>query len=83
MNLKKYLKQIAIIFNEEQRACNKKKQCLQLALKKLKQRKNEIKKILDTEKPGDKSRKRLKDELKVITAQRKKGIKILKELRKG
>lgn len=79
MTLNKYLKQVADLFDEEKRKCEKEKQCLTDALKKLKNREESLETRMDDEK-SDKVRKKLRDELKVINAQRRKGIKILKEL---
>ena len=81
MTLKKYLKQVADLFDEEKRKCEKEKQCLRKALKKRKDREDLLERHLGKEK-GDKGRKRLKDELKVINDQRRKGSKMLKELEK-
>ncbi len=81
MGLKKYLKQVSLLFSPAQRACDKKKRCLRLALHHLKLRKQAIKRELERE-LSEKSRKQLKDELKVINAQREKGLRLLKELQR-
>jgi len=81
MTLNKYLKQVANLFDVEKRKCEKEKQCLRHVLKKLKKREEMLENRLDKHK-HDKSRKKLKDELKVISAQRRKGLKMLKDLEK-
>ena len=81
MTLKKYLNQVADLFDEEKRKCEKEKRCLRKALKKLKSREDELQQRLGKEK-SEKGRKKLRDELKMITAQRRKGSKMLKELGK-
>ena len=81
MTLNKYLNQVADLFDEEKRKCEKEKRCLRKALKKLKSREDELQQRLGKEK-SEKGRKKLRDELKMITAQRRKGSKMLKELGK-
>ena len=79
--LNKYLQQVADLFDIEKRKCEKEKQCLRDALKKLKKREDALESRLDKQK-SDKARKKLKGELKVISAQRKKGTRMLKDLEK-
>jgi hypothetical protein len=79
MTLKKYLKQVADLFDEEKRKCEKERRCLEDALKKLKAREKRLEARLDKEDSGHASKK-LKNELKVVAAQRQKGIKLLKKL---
>ncbi|MBT3196717.1 MAG: hypothetical protein HN842_05940 [Gammaproteobacteria bacterium] len=80
MTLKKYLKGLTDLFDEKQRKCKKEKECLLVALKKLKKRKYALKKKLDKQ-GSEKSRKRVKNELKVISVQRRNGLAQLKELK--
>lgn len=75
----KFLKQVADMFDMKQRKCSKEKKCLNEALKKLKAREDTLESRLDKEK-SDKTRHKLKGELKVVNAQIRKGRKLIKEL---
>lgn len=79
MGLEKYLKQIAVLLDAKKRKCKKDTECLLQALKKLKEREELLEEKLEKQK-SSKQRKKLKDDLKVINAQRRKGEKILKGL---
>lgn len=79
MTVKKYLKQVAALFNAEKRKCEKEKKCLREALKKLKKREGEVEERLGKLK-SDRARKKLKSELKILHAQRRKGQSMLKGL---
>jgi predicted nucleic acid-binding Zn-ribbon protein len=79
MTIKKYLKQVAELFNTEKRDCDKEKKCLEEALKKLKAREDSlISKLSEDE--SEKTQKKLKKELKIISAQLRKGEKIYKTM---
>jgi len=79
MTLKKYLKQVADLFDEKKRKCEKERRCLEKALKKLKTREKRLEARLNKDDSGH-AGKKLKNELKVIVAQRRKGLKLLKDL---
>ena len=79
MRLEKFLKQVADLFDAKKRKCKKEKECLLYALKRLKKREEVLEDKLERQESG-KARKRLKDDLKVTKAQRRKGTKMLKEL---
>ncbi len=81
MTVNKYLNKVAKLFDSKHRQCEKKKHCLQEALKKLRKRKQVLKKQIKQER-SDKAKKKLEKELEVITTQQKKGLQLLKELRK-
>jgi hypothetical protein len=73
------LKQVLDLGQREQR---KKLDKLRSLLKKMRERERELKKELDTER-RDKRSKRLKRDLKVLHAQRTKGVKLYRRLRDG
>ncbi len=81
MTVKKYLKQISRLFNAKRIECENKKQCMQKVLKKLHKRKQLLKKQLKQEKSA-KEIAQLKKSLVIVCTQQKKGIVLLKELRK-
>ena len=81
MALKKYLKQVSEIFDTKRRKCDKEKHCLRVALKKLKNRKQELDSKLEQAQEKQ-EREELQQQLKVVCAQRHKGLKLLKELKK-
>jgi len=79
MNVKKYLNKMTAYLDVDRQRCASHKACLELILKKLKKRKHEIKALLTEE--GDAERRAaLAEELSVVQAQRKKGLKALKLL---
>lgn len=80
MTLKKYLSGVAKLFDVKRRKCEKEKHCLRVALKKLKVRKKALESDLG-QADRDKERDDIKRQLKVIQAQRHKGLKLLKELK--
>jgi predicted nucleic acid-binding Zn-ribbon protein len=79
MTTNKYLKQVAEIFNMEKHKCDKEKKCLEEALKKLRDREESLSSKLDKD-ISDKEEKKLKKQLKIVHAQRRKGQKLLKSL---
>ncbi len=79
MKQKKLLDKLKMFFDSNTREREKQKSDFKDILKKLKKRERKLKKKLDAEKkPG--KQKLLKQEINVIYAQRKKGIKLIKEL---
>jgi len=79
MNVKKYLVKMTDYLGVDRRRCKSHRACLKLILKKLKERKHQIKELL-TEEESKGRRVALKEELSVVQAQRKKGLKALKLL---
>jgi predicted lipoprotein len=79
MKQKKILDKLKIFFDSSIRKREKQKSDIKDILKKLKKRERKLKKKLNTEKNTE-TQKRLKQEINVIYAQRKKGIKLIKEL---
>ncbi len=77
MNVKKYLKKMTDSLGLDRDRCRNRKACLELILKKLKKRKREIKILLSKEQ-SEEQLAILQQELSVIQAQRKKGLKALK-----
>lgn len=81
MKIKKYLKKMTDYLDVNKQKYSSRKACLKQVLKQLKKRKLELKSQLKSEK-SDKRCKSIKEELKVVQTQRKKGLKALKELQK-
>ena len=79
MTIKKYLKQVADLFDQKKRKCDKEKKCLREALQRLKKREDELESKLDKAKK-DKEKKKLRSELKTVHAQYHKGQELLKDL---
>jgi hypothetical protein len=79
MAVKKFLKQVADLFDTRHRKCKDKKLCLEEAVARLQARQTELEAGL-TEDQSDKGRNKLIKQIKVVTAKRRKGEKILQEL---
>ncbi|MCK5498812.1 MAG: hypothetical protein KAI77_06405 [Gammaproteobacteria bacterium] len=79
MKQKKLLDKLKIFFDSDAREREKQKSDIKDILKKLKKRERKLKEKLDAEKNAGK-RKHFQQEIDVIYAQRKKGIKLIKEL---
>ena len=79
MKQKKLLDKLKIFFDSDAREREKQKSDIKNILKKLKKRERKLKGKLDAENNAEK-RKHFKQEIDVIYAQRKKGIKLIKEL---
>lgn len=79
MRIKKYLDQVAGLFDAEKRKCEKEKKCLRDALKKLKEREEQLESHMEKLK-SDKAKKKLKNELKIVSTQRRKGENLLESL---
>jgi len=81
MKIKKYLKKMADYLNVDKQNFSNRKAYLEHILKMLKIRKRKLKDLLKDER-DEKRGTSLKDELGVVQAQRKKGLKILRNLEK-
>lgn len=79
MAVKKFLKQVADLFDLRKQKCKDKKVCLEEAVSRLQARQAELEANLGEEQT-DKQRDKLTKQLKVVTAKRQKGEKILQEL---
>ena len=79
MAVKKFLKQVADLFDLRKQKCKDKKVCLEEAVGRLQARQAELEANLGVEQT-DKQRDKLTKQLKVVTAKRQKGEKILQEL---
>ncbi len=82
MATNKLLEKLSIFLGAERRAQVTKYDSIKQVLKKLKKKQHALKDKLKKE-HDEKTRKGLKKEISVISAQRKKGIKILKELKQA
>lgn len=78
MKQKKLLEKLKIFFDSDAREREKQKSDIKDILKKLKKKERNLKEKLDTESDPEKSN-RLQQKIDVIYAQRKKGIKLIKE----
>ncbi len=78
MKQKKLLDKLKAYFDTDEREREKQKSDIKDILKKLKKKERKLKEILAAEKNA-KKRNRLKQQIDVIYAQRKKGIKLIKE----
>jgi len=78
MKQKKLLDKLREFFDSDERERLKQKEDISIILKKLKKRERKLKDMLETEE-SEQVRTRLHQDIDVIYAQRKKGIKILKE----
>jgi len=81
MKVKKMLNKLKDILSDERKAQMKKYSSLKKVLKSLRAEKSRLELEIKQEQHED-ARLELKSRLKVISAQRKKGIKVLKELKK-
>ena len=79
MKQKKLLDKLLEFFDASGQKKKKQKSDIKLILKKLKKKERKLKEKLASEK-NDNKRKRLKQEIDVVYAQRKKGIKAIKEI---
>ncbi len=79
MKQKKLLDKLKTFFDSDAREREKQKSDIKDILKKLKKRERKLKEKLDAENKAEK-RKRFQQEIDVVYAQRKKGIKLIKEL---
>lgn len=79
MAVKKFLKQVAELFDLSKQKCKDKKVCLEEAVGRLQARQGELEASLAAEQ-SDKQRDKLTKQLKVVTAKRQKGERILQEL---
>ncbi len=79
MKQKKLLDKLKTFFDSDTREREKQKSDIKDILKKLKKRERKLKEKRDNEKNTDK-RKHFQKEIDVIYTQRKKGIKLIKEL---
>lgn len=79
MKQEKLLDKLKIFFDSDTRERAKQKSDIKDILKKLKKRERKLKEKLEAENNAGK-RKRFQQEIDVIYAQRKKGIKLIKEL---
>jgi glutathionylspermidine synthase len=79
MGTKKLLDKLANLLDEKKRKQKKQHESLKALLKKLKKRQEKHKKLLET-KQDPEDRKRIERTLKVIYTQRKKGIKLYKNI---
>jgi len=77
MKQKKLLDKLKTFFNSDEREREKQKSDIKDILKKLKKRERKLKEKLGAEKNAEK-RNRFQQEIDVIYAQRKKGIKLIK-----
>ena len=82
MKASKLLEQLKDYLDSERRAQIAKSDSIKVVLKKLKKKANSLKARLNEE-ADDAVREQLKREIEVITAQRKKGISLLKEIKKA
>jgi len=78
MKQKKMLDKLKTFFDLEERERDKQKKDIKILLKKLKARERKLKHKLDHENKSAK-RKHIQQEIDVIYAQRKKGVKLVKE----
>ena len=80
MKVKKLMVQLADYLNAERRAQIAKYDAIKKILRKLKKKTNLLKSRLENEQ-SEAKREHLKQEIEVMTAQRKKGVSILKEIK--
>ena len=80
MGTEKLLEKVRVLFRHDRQHLKKKRDKVHALLKKLKKQQRDLEQRLKKEKDDDK-KKRIKQNLKVIYAQRKKGIKLCKSLR--
>ena len=82
MKVTKLLEKLKAYLGAEQRAQLAKYDSIKRVLKKLKKKENALKDKLKKE-HDEKAHKRLKKEMDVLSAQRKKGVRMLKELKEA
>ena len=82
MKIRKFIEKMALYLNMERRECASRKSCLKLVLAKLKERRKALKAALELA-TDEAEQARLKEELSVVRAKEKKGLRALKELRKS
>lgn len=82
MKIKKFIEKMALYLNLEERECASRKSCLKLVLAKLKERRQELKAALELS-TDEAEQARLEEELSVVKAKERKGLKALKELKKS
>ena len=80
MKLKKLLNRLSALTDAKQHEQLEQCQTLKKTLKQLKQKNRDLKKRLAIEKDSDK-RHEIEDKIKIIKAQRRKGLALLKEIR--
>ena len=80
MKAKKLLERLGEFLSAEKRAQHEQSESIQKVLKKLKKKERNLKEKLDAETDTE-HRHKLAAQLEIIFAQRKKGVKLLRELR--
>lgn len=79
MAVKKFLKQVANLFDIGKRKCKDKKVCMEEALARLQARQTELETRLAGD-HSDKARNKLAKQLKIVSAKRQKGKKIIQAM---
>jgi predicted nucleic acid-binding Zn-ribbon protein len=79
MKQKKLLEKLMAFFDADAKSRKKQKSDIKIILKKLKKKERKLKEKLDSEKNVD-MKKRLQQEIDIVYAQRKKGIKVIKDI---
>lgn len=79
MAVKKFLKQVANLFDIGKRKCKDKKVCMEEALARLQARQTELETRLAGD-HSDKARNKLAKQLKIVSAKRQKGEKIIQAM---
>lgn len=82
MKIKKFIEKMALYLNLEKRECASRKSCLKLVLGKLRERRQALKAALEGC-TDEAEQNRLKEELSIVKAKERKGLKALKELKKS
>jgi len=82
VKIKKFIEKMALYLSVEKRECASRKSSLKLVLKKLKERRQALKSALEASTDASET-KRLREELAVVKAKTKKGLRALQELRKS
>ena len=82
MAVKKFLKQVANLFDIDKRKCKDKKVCMEEAVARLQARQTELETRLAGD-HSDKARNKLAKQLKVVSAKRQKGEKIIQAMAAG
>jgi hypothetical protein len=80
MNMRKLLKKAKSYLNEDERKRSEKRKYLSRVIKKLKNHEHQLAGLLEKE-SDKKTRTKLKDEIALTHAQRKKGLKMLKKIK--
>ena len=81
MKIKQLLDKLSEILDEERQAQMEKYKSLKIILKAIRKEKTDLEEILESTQ-DEEARHRIESRLKVISAQRKKGLKVLKDLKK-